>query len=204
MTFRRLRLAASLFLVCLGVSCAPRTLMKDLPSLERRWPVTEQVLRHKVSLEIPGQQRVSFDGLMRYGPGSEIRVVCLGALGMTLCDMTITLESRETHFLQPSLSRIPEVEAHIALCLRSVWFASLASETRGEGAVREVYAGTVLEHRFADGRHTVTAQGPEAFWTVTFAAGSFPPRDMTFSCERPAYAVHIRLIGHQRKEGEAP
>lgn len=204
MTVDRLRLAALLFLVCLGASCAPRALTKDLPSLERRWPVTEQVLRHKVSLEIPGQPRVSFDGLVRYGPGPELRVVCLGVLGMTLCDMTITPGSRKTHFLHPSLSRIPDVEAQIALCLRGVWFASLASETRGEDSAREIYAGTVLEHRIADGRHTVTAQGPKAFWTVTFAAGSFPPRDMTFSCERPAYAVQIRFIGQQRKEGEAP
>lgn len=204
MTVGRLRIAALIFLVCLGASCAPRALTKDLPSLERRWPVSEQVLRHTVSLEIPGQPRVSFDGLMRYGPGPKIRVVCLGALGMTLCDMTLTPGSRETHFLHPSLSRIPEVEARIALCLQSVWFASLASEMRGAGLAREIYAGTVLEHRIADGRHTVTAQGPETFWTVRFDAGSFSPRDMTFTCERPAYGVHIRLIGQQRKEGESP
>ena len=203
MTQRRFRIAVLFLLALFAVSCAPRGAANMPPAFERRWPVAERVFRHAVTVEISGQPSVSFDGLMRYGPGPVIRVVCLGALGMTLCDMTITPKTRDTHFLHPALNRIPDVEAQMALCLRSVWFASLAPAAHGEGGAKEAYDGTLLEHNVSGGQRTVTACGPERFWTVRSDAAS-PPRDILFTCERPEYAVRIRFISQQTKEGGTP
>ena len=209
----------------LAASCAVRSLPDErsagsaarLPVhpvvLERRQPVREQVFRHAVRVEFPGTTPLSFDGIMRVTPGDAgpaIRVVCLGAFGLTLCDMTVTRDGRETHALHPLLARVPRVEEHIALCVRSVWFASLpvAAPVPLEdepGPLREVYGSELLEHaRETDGSRVVTASGPETSWTAAFVPADPQPPLVTFHNTRENYTVFIRFIAVQGGGGQQP
>jgi hypothetical protein len=176
-------------------------LAENIPPLERQWPAREQVFRHAVRIDFPGTHpSLSFDGIMRLRngvAGPEIRVVCLGALGLTLCDITITPDGYRADLLHPSLAKVPHVVEHIALCVKSIWFASLPLAEQGKKAVarREIYSRTLLEHMVEeDGRCVARALGPDAFWTVGYMPGAPQPPRITFHNDLEGYTVTIRFV----------
>lgn len=195
--------------------CAPRGLVEGPPALERTYPVRERVFRHAVRITIPGDAApFSFTGIMRYrafatqgGPWPEIQILCLGALGLTLCDMTLSPTGHTTNFLHPSLAKVPEIEKHIARCVTAVWFTALPARLPLDmrEPVREVYAKTLLEHAVANDAHRTTrALGPKLFWTVTFLPEEPQPSTITFANQRPEYSVTIRFVEEQGKGETRP
>lgn len=207
---RRVLVVIGVFpLLLFAASCAMRAFPEDPPARERRWPAREQVYRHTVRAAFSGGTSLSFDGIMRFKAGErgpEIRVVCLGAFGLTLCDMTVTPEERRTDVLHPGLARIPHVEEHIALCVRSVWFASLpVAMEDGAGLLREVYGNALLEHSSGRGHgRVVRAAGPEVFWTVAYVPADPQPDLVTFHNDRENYTIDIRLVSARSEGGTQP
>lgn len=187
-------------LLLFAASCASRGPLETLPALERQWPTQERIFRHAVRIEFPkGLPAFSFDGLMRLcatAAGPEIRVVCLTALGLTLCDMTITPTGYRTDVLHPSLAKVPRAAEHIALCVGAIWFAALPVTEQEKGAIqRKTYGRTLLEHlKEPDGRRYVRARGPDAFWTVAYMPGEPHPPQIEFRNEREGYTVRIRFV----------
>jgi hypothetical protein len=191
------------------LSCAPVRPAEDLPALERQWPARARVFRHKVNVDFPGKNAgLSFDGIVHVRAGAgrpAIRAVCLGALGLTLCDMTVTPEGYRVDYLHPALGKVPNIADHIALCVGSVWFASLPVAGRGEkdAVLRERYGNTLLEHfSEKDSRRVVRARGPEAFWTLAYAPAEPQPPLVTFSSD--GYTVRIRFVAEQDEGGQRP
>jgi hypothetical protein len=183
----------------------------NLEDAERQRPAREQVFRHKAHVRFSGKTAdFSFDGIMRVRAGAAgpvIRVVCLGALGLTLCDMTVTPEGYSVKYLHPALARTPDVARHIALCIRSVWFASLpfAGHEEKNIVLRERRDDTPLERLSGeDGRRVVRALGPKTFWTVEYVPAEPQPRLVTFRNESDGYTVRIRFVAEQDERGQTP
>jgi hypothetical protein len=208
----RRMLPALVCLACLpAASCSLRALPENLPPLERQWPSQEQIFRHKVHLDLPGETIPhSFDGIMRFSrnaDGPVISITCLGTLGLTLCAMTVTPEGHNTAYIHPSLAKIPRVEEHIALCVASVWFSALpaAGGERQNAPQREAAGGVLLEHSLAsDGSRLVRASGSGVRWTVSYVPAKPQPEQIVFANERDGYTVRIRFVAALSEKGSRP
>jgi hypothetical protein len=201
---RRGFFSVSLLVLLLGASCALRNPPESLPALERSWPERERVFRQAIRIDFPGETApFSFDGVLQLTleeGDPTARVIGLGALGLTLFDITVTTEGHRTDFLHPALAGIPEAAEHVALCVRSVWFVSLPPVgLKADGqAVLEVYHATLAEHtREKDGRRTVRALGPEYCWTVGYSPAIPQPALILFRNDLDGYTVRIRFIAEQ-------
>ncbi len=176
-----------------------------LPALERGFTQERLVFRHKVTLDISGQPSPrTFDGVMRLdGQKQTAEVVGLGGMGLTLFSMTVSPDSSHTTFLHPSLARVPNIEDQIALCVRSLWFDTLAlaakKDTPERETLREFVHGVPLEHVFVKG-HVVESRSTSGKnrWTATlsspFSPGMDWPKEMSFRHEKPDYTITIRLV----------
>ncbi|MDR1686262.1 MAG: hypothetical protein LBR82_07475 [Desulfovibrio sp.] len=122
--FRRLTAPVFCLLAAFPVSCARLPAAASLPAPEDLRGEDGLMLRHRVRVEFPDTTPpLSFDGLLRIVSGTDgpfVRVVCLGPMGFTLCDMSITPAGYTTHFLHPVLARVPHIEDSIALCVAGV------------------------------------------------------------------------------------
>jgi hypothetical protein len=122
--FRRLTALTCCLLAASVVSCARPPATENPPASEEPRAEGGPALRHRVYVEFPdAAQPLSFDGLLRIASGTGgpfVRVVCLGPMGFTLCDMSITPAGYTTHFLHPALARVPHIEDNIALCVAGI------------------------------------------------------------------------------------
>lgn len=201
--------------VFVSCACAARHPAENLPELQRDYLARAHTFRHIVRIEFPHSDMapLSFDGVLRYEPPAphagaqpSVRVVCLGALGLTMCDMTVSPQGYVTNSMHPSLARLPRIESHIARCVSAVWFASLPMEIpAGGGVMREMYKGVLVEHsRSGDDQKITRALGPKVFWTVRHTPALPQPREITFESQRPEYSVRIRFAGEMHNEVTAP
>jgi hypothetical protein len=201
----RLKFAATLLALVSLAACGAR----PSPSLEGdplagEWPAEVWTLRHQVRIDFLDQGRsFALDGLLRLSTRDgvpEIRALCLNPLGLTLCDMRVTPQEYRATVLHPGFAAIPDVERHMARCLRSVWFQALpfAERAPAEGLERRANDYLRLDcgptPTAGQGACVVTATGPGEGWSVSFTPGEPQPPVIIFSNESEGYGVRIRLI----------
>ncbi|MDR2668898.1 MAG: hypothetical protein LBC14_02955 [Desulfovibrio sp.] len=152
--FRRHTVLTFCLLAAAPVSCARLPAAESLPAPEDLRAEDGLTLRHRVRVEFPdAAPPLSFDGLLRIASGTGgpfVRVVCLGPMGFTLCDMSITPAGYTTNFLHPALARVPHVEENIALCVARVLSERGAGATgiviRSERPAYTVYVRTIARN----------------------------------------------------------
>lgn len=82
------------------------------------------VFRHKVSLEFPNRTTLLvFDGVLQLNGEQQplLRAVGLGAMGITLFDLTIDKSGVSVAAINPAIARLPHFRQQIALCLASFY-----------------------------------------------------------------------------------
>ena len=167
---------------------------------------TPRVMRHRVRLRIPGKNiDLAFDGIMRLSHSPRTaRVVGMGGFGLKLFDLTVSPTYVTTHFLHPSIARIPHAADRIAFCIRRIWMGYGPTPHDGitlsgkDARLYGVHDGVRLEHGFSKNTLiSTTARGPAEFWKILFTERGKTtrlPGKIEFFNENEGYSLVIRRI----------
>lgn len=208
-----------LFILCMllpGCAAMQRTLWQPAPGqdaaplLARDWLRNQdrQMLRLEGRLRI-GSRKISLAALLRRdGERRTARLVLMGDMGMTLCDMDVTPSGHITHSSVPDLEQAPRVLGHVARTVRRLFLLPLPGDDAPvwkdgnefmlrcclpDLEVERVYAAdTALLHRL---------QAPEQGWRADFSdysqyySDGLPfPRQIEYRDSKGGYTLQLLLV----------
>lgn len=185
------------------------------------------MLRLEGRLEI-GSRKLRLSAIVRRDGGNHVaRVVVMGDMGLTICDLDVTPSGHITHSVAPDLKKAPSVVRHIARTFRRMLLLPLpenvdtagryartgeymlAYETAGVGAKRaksllqRIYAAPDTENA---GRLTGLS-APDAEWELAFSdwqpAGNMRlpwPRRLAYHDASGGYTIHALLVSFAPEE----
>jgi len=217
-----LALACALLAGCAGVQrrvWAPAPDVQAAPLLARDWLAAPGVdmLRLQGRL-LFGARKVGLTAMMRRDAGRRTaRIVLMGDMGLTLCDMDVTPSGQIVHSAVPDLKKATRVLRHVARTVRRIFLLPGPGEA-GEPEVRRFDAELMLPQRGpqleggpevervydADTGLLVRLASPEAGWEVSFSEYEkmtqdglpFPGR-IEYRDTSGGYTVQLQLLSLQ-------